>query len=75
MFFASSTIFMSFSKSVCFFSSLVAIERECQVVHDYYWWPSVKRLYESEVLIGSRSSDLNDVLSSLLQPASFQNNL
>jgi hypothetical protein len=54
-----------------------AIERECQVVHDYYWWPSVRRLYESQVLAGiggNNPPELADVLNNLLYPASFHNN-
>lgn len=47
-------------------------------MRDYYWWPSVRRLYESRTLhwTGSLSSiELQDVLQSLLSPASFHSNL
>lgn len=56
----------------------LAIEKECLVVRDYYWWPSVRRLYETHTLhwMGSLSNiELYDVLQSLLSPSSFQSNL
>lgn len=59
-------------------SRFSAIEKECQVVRDYYWWPSVRRLYESQTLHGIASSglpELPDVLASFLAPASFQANI
>ena len=54
-----------------------AIERECLVVRDYYWWPSVRRLYESRTLQWAGPTlpgELQEVLQSLLNPSLFHSN-
>ena len=61
------------------FISSLAMERECLVVRDYYWWPSVRRLFESQVLTGLSSRTAHqlrkmDILNCVIQSSSFQNN-
>uniref|UniRef100_A0A1X7TGN0 SMP-30/Gluconolactonase/LRE-like region domain-containing protein n=1 Tax=Amphimedon queenslandica TaxID=400682 RepID=A0A1X7TGN0_AMPQE len=58
---------------------LPMIERECLVVRDYYWWPSVRRLFESQVLIGTslrgtHKLSSHDLLTFIIQSATFQTN-
>ena len=63
----------------CSFFSIAtqAILRECQVVMDYFWWPSVKRMYQTQTFKGTQVSELTlpDVLNNIIAPTSFQSNM